>query len=126
LPNDPPYNRAARLSITHYNRRMDMRKPATDFSGVSYEEALRRARELIPLLREQAAACEAARKLTPAVMDALTRTGLMRYLQPKVWGGMELPFVSYFDIPEPLSRGDACYFRYNASLAFQGGYDHVH
>lgn len=84
-----------------------MRKPATDFSGVGYEEALRRARELIPFLREQAAACEAARKLTPAVMDALTRTGLMRYLQPRVWGGMELPFVSYFDIPELLSRGDA-------------------
>ncbi len=72
---------------------MDMRKPATDFSGVGYEEALRRARELIPFLREQAAACEAARKLTPAVIDALTRTGLMRYLQPKAWGGMELPFV---------------------------------
>ena len=86
---------------------MDMRKPATNFSGVGHEEALRRARELIPFLREQAAACEEARKLTPAVMDALTRTGLMRYLQPKVWGGMELPFVSYFDIPELLSRGDA-------------------
>jgi len=86
---------------------MDMRKPATNFSGVGHEEALRRARELIPFLREQAAACEEARKLTPAVMDALTRTGLMRYLQPKVWGGMELPFVSHFDIPELLSRGDA-------------------
>jgi 3-hydroxy-9,10-secoandrosta-1,3,5(10)-triene-9,17-dione monooxygenase len=81
--------------------------PAADFSGVSYEEAMRRARELIPFLREQAAACEAARKLTPAVMEALTRAGLFRYLQPKAWGGMELPFVSYFDLPEMLSRGDA-------------------
>ncbi|MGH8660705.1 MAG: acyl-CoA dehydrogenase family protein [Burkholderiales bacterium] len=80
---------------------------AVDFSGVSYEEALRRARELIPFLREHAAACEEARTLIPAVMDALTRAGLFRYLQPKAWGGMELPFVSYFDIPELLSRGDA-------------------
>ena len=85
---------------------MNTQKPATDFSGVSYEEALRRARELIPFLREQAPKCEEARRLTPVVMDRLTRAGLFRYLQPKVRGGMELPFVSYFDIPEMLSRGD--------------------
>jgi len=85
---------------------MDMNKPAADFSDVSYDEALRRARELIPFLREQAPKCEEIRRLTPAVMDALNRTGLLRYLQPKVRGGMELPFVSYFDIPELLSRGD--------------------
>jgi len=85
---------------------MNTQKPATDFSGVSYEEALRRARELIPFLREQAPKCEEARRLTPEVMDRLTRAGLFRYLQPKVRGGMELPFVSYFDIPEMLSRGD--------------------
>jgi 3-hydroxy-9,10-secoandrosta-1,3,5(10)-triene-9,17-dione monooxygenase len=30
----------------------------------------------------------------------------MRYLQPRVRGGMELPFIAYFDIPELLSRGD--------------------
>jgi len=85
---------------------MDMKKPAASFANVSYEEAMRRARELIPFLREQAPACEVARKLTPAVMEALHRQGLVRYLQPRAWGGMELPFVSYFDIPELLSRGD--------------------
>ncbi len=85
---------------------MDMQKPAMDFSGVSYDEALRRARELIPFLREQAPKCEEARRLTPEVMDRLTRAGLFRYLQPKVRGGMELQFISYFDIPEMLSRGD--------------------
>jgi 3-hydroxy-9,10-secoandrosta-1,3,5(10)-triene-9,17-dione monooxygenase len=77
-----------------------------DFSDVSYEEALRRARDLIPFLREQAPKCEALRRLTPEVMDALNRTGLLRYLQPKVWGGMELPFIAYFDVPEILARGD--------------------
>jgi len=85
---------------------MDSKQPAASFANVSYDEAMRRARELIPFLREQAPACEAARKLTPAVMEALHRQGLVRYLQPKAWGGMELPFVSYFDIPELLSRGD--------------------
>ena len=85
---------------------MDMTKPVIDFSGVSHEEALRRARELIPFLREQAPLCEEMRCLTPAVMDALHRNGLLRYQQPRVRGGMELPFVAYFDIPEMLSRGD--------------------
>jgi len=85
---------------------MDMTNRPVGFADVSYEEAMRRARALIPFLREQAPKCEEARRLTPEVMDALNRTGLLRYLQPKVWGGMELPFVSYFDIPELLSRGD--------------------
>jgi len=76
------------------------------FADVTYDEALRRARELIPFLREQAPKNEAAGRLTPEVVDALDRTGLLRYLQPKVRGGMELPFIAYFDIPEMLARGD--------------------
>lgn len=85
---------------------MDMKKPAAGFADVTYDEAMRRARELIPFLREEAPKCEQLRRLTPAVMDALHRGGLLRYLQPRIWGGMELPFVSYYDIPEMLSRGD--------------------
>jgi 3-hydroxy-9,10-secoandrosta-1,3,5(10)-triene-9,17-dione monooxygenase len=78
-----------------------------DFSNVTCEEALRRARALVPFLREQAPKNEALRRLTPEVMQALHENGLLRYLQPKRWGGMELPFISYFDIPEALARGDA-------------------
>jgi len=85
---------------------MDMKKPAAGFADVTYEEAMRRASELVPFFRENAAACEKARKLTPEVMDALNRNGLLRYLQPKAWGGMELPFVAYYDMPEMLARGD--------------------
>ncbi|HYH43666.1 MAG TPA: acyl-CoA dehydrogenase family protein, partial [Burkholderiales bacterium] len=83
-----------------------MKAETPGFSNVGYDEALQRARDLIPLLREEAPKNEAARRLTPAVLDALHRTGLIRYLQPKVWGGMELPFIAYFDIPEILSQGD--------------------
>ena len=83
-----------------------MKAETIGFADVTYDEALRRARELIPFLREQAPKNEAARRLVPEVMDALNRTGLLRYLQPKVWGGMELPFIAYFDVPEMLSRGD--------------------
>src|SRR5690606_18443391 len=61
---------------------------------------------LVPFLREQAPKNEQLRRLTPEVMDALHESGLLRFLQPKVRGGMELPFVAYFDIPEMLARGD--------------------
>jgi 3-hydroxy-9,10-secoandrosta-1,3,5(10)-triene-9,17-dione monooxygenase len=85
---------------------MDMKGPASSFADVGYDEAMRRARDLIPFFREHAPKCEAARRLTPEVMDALNRSGLIRYLQPKAWGGMELPFIAYYDMPEMLSRGD--------------------
>jgi len=84
---------------------MDPKRPR-DFSAVGYDEALERARELIPFLREQAPKCEALRRLTPEVLEAVHESGLFRYLQPKVWGGMELAFVSHYDIPEMLARGD--------------------
>jgi len=77
-----------------------------DFSRVTYDEALQRARDLIPFLREHAAQAESGRGMPPAVEAALHRTGLFRYHQPKSWGGMELDFVAYFDIPEMLARGD--------------------
>ena len=88
------------------NTVVDTMNRPTGFSDVGYDEALRRARELIPLLREKAPKCEQARALTTPVLNALHGTGLFRYLQPKAWGGMELPFVAYFDIPELLARGD--------------------
>ncbi len=77
-----------------------------DFSSVGYDEALARARALTPFLREHAPANDQATRLVPAVVNALHEAGLFRYLQPKAWGGMELDFVSYFDIPEMLARGD--------------------
>jgi 3-hydroxy-9,10-secoandrosta-1,3,5(10)-triene-9,17-dione monooxygenase len=93
------------------------KQPIRDFSDVTYDEAMRRARELIPFLREQAPKNEELRRLTPETMDALHRNGLLRYFQPKAWGGMELPFIAYFDIPEMLGRGDAATAWVVANLA---------
>ena len=78
-----------------------------DFSTVGYDEALERARALIPFLRLHGSNNDKATKLVPEVMNALHENGLLRYIQPKSWGGMELDFVAYFDIPEMLGRGDA-------------------
>src|SRR3954466_7714254 len=76
-----------------------------DFSAVSYEEALRRAREIVPTLRERAQKTEDARVLLPENEKLLHEAGLFRYHQPKRFGGMELPFVAIIDLVSELARG---------------------
>jgi 3-hydroxy-9,10-secoandrosta-1,3,5(10)-triene-9,17-dione monooxygenase len=78
-----------------------------DFSGVGYEEAMRRAREIVPILRERAQQAEDARSLTRDTEQLLHETGLFRFHQPKAFGGMELDFVAVVDIPAELARGCA-------------------
>ena len=75
------------------------------FANVSYEEAMRRAREIVPVLRSRAQKCEEARVLLRENEALLHETGLFRYHQPKVFGGMELPFVAVVDIVAELARG---------------------
>src|SRR3954470_24496647 len=76
-----------------------------DFSGVSYDEAMSRARECVPLLRQRAQKCEEARVLLPENEKLLHETGLFRFHQPKRFGGMELPFIAVVDIVAELARG---------------------
>jgi 3-hydroxy-9,10-secoandrosta-1,3,5(10)-triene-9,17-dione monooxygenase len=80
---------------------------ARGFTDVTYDEAMRRARELVPVLRERAEAAEAARQMPKETLDDLHRAGLLRFHQPRRWGGMELPFVALFDVPAEVARGCA-------------------
>jgi 3-hydroxy-9,10-secoandrosta-1,3,5(10)-triene-9,17-dione monooxygenase len=82
-------------------------KGAAGFAGVACEDALARARALVPALRERAAHSEEARIMLPETLADLHRTGLLRILQPRRWGGMEFDFVAYIDIPCELARGCA-------------------
>jgi 3-hydroxy-9,10-secoandrosta-1,3,5(10)-triene-9,17-dione monooxygenase len=76
-----------------------------DFSSIGYDEAMRRAREIVPSLRERAEKCEDARMLIRENEQLLHETGLFRFHQPKAFGGMELDFVAIFDIPAEIARG---------------------
>ncbi len=76
-----------------------------DFSAVGYGEAMRRAREIVPILRERAQQSEDARMLIRENEQLLHESGLFRFHQPKAFGGMELPFVAVVDIPAELARG---------------------
>jgi 3-hydroxy-9,10-secoandrosta-1,3,5(10)-triene-9,17-dione monooxygenase len=76
-----------------------------DFSAVGAAEAMRRAREIVPTLRERAQRAEDARMLLRDNEQLLHETGLFRFHQPKAFGGMELDFVAIVDIPAELARG---------------------
>lgn len=76
-----------------------------DFSKIGYDEALRRARDIVPTLRERAQKCEDARMLIRENEQLLHEQGLFRFHQPKAFGGMELDFVAIFDIPAEIARG---------------------
>src|SRR5499427_4528187 len=80
-------------------------KVRRDFSAVGADEALRRAREIVPILRERAQKAEDARMLIRENEQLLHETGLFRFHQPKVFGGMELAFVALIDIAAELARG---------------------
>ncbi len=75
------------------------------FADVSYDEAMRRARECVPTLFERAQKCEDARVLLPENEKLLHEAGLFRFHQPKRFGGMELPFQAIVDIVAELARG---------------------
>jgi 3-hydroxy-9,10-secoandrosta-1,3,5(10)-triene-9,17-dione monooxygenase len=87
---------------------MDTTMPGRkNFANVDYREAMHRAQALIPLLKREAEASEKLTQITPPVLQAFHESGLLRYMQPKRWGGMELDFVAVVDITEMLGRGDA-------------------
>ena len=48
------------------------------FADVDYDEALRRATALIPLLKQHASESEKLTHMAPAVVAALHETGLLR------------------------------------------------
>ena len=77
------------------------------FVTVTYDDTLRQMRDLVPVLRTRAAQAEAARVMLPETISDLRRTGALRILQPKRWGGMEYDFISYIDVPMELARGCA-------------------
>jgi 3-hydroxy-9,10-secoandrosta-1,3,5(10)-triene-9,17-dione monooxygenase len=82
-------------------------QPAPGFAGVKYEDAVARALELIPALRERAPRAEEERIMLPETLADLHRTGLLRVLQPKRWGGMEFDYLAYVEFPELIARGCA-------------------
>jgi len=65
------------------------------------------ARRIATLLRANAAEVEAARRLTPTVIEALRSIGVFRMAMPRAWGGPEVDLLTQMEILEVLSAADA-------------------
>ena len=74
---------------------------------LSYNALAARARELSPLISEEAEANEARGKLTERCLNALRDAGLFGLFVPRVLGGAELSPPHGLEIVEILSRADS-------------------
>ena len=66
-----------------------------------------RAKALVPLLDQEAEFADTQGQLSPAVVEALHREGLLKIWVPEKLGGAELDPVHSLEVLENLSYGDA-------------------
>ncbi|HUN40640.1 MAG TPA: hypothetical protein VMU81_10140 [Acetobacteraceae bacterium] len=71
------------------------------------EVLLSRARALVPLLAQREAEATAARDVPPSTIAEFHETGILRVLQPRRFGGLQLPFDVFSHIIEILTEGCA-------------------
>ena len=74
------------------------------FAGVSYEEMVKRARSLVPVLAERAPACEKLRRMPDETERDLHRTGLFRVVQPARVGGADLDIGILVDVCAEIAK----------------------
>lgn len=72
---------------------------------VTLDEAVSLARALVPRLRGRADAAEKLRRCPDESIRELSKSGLIRVLQPRRVGGSELPWVVLIDVGSELARG---------------------
>lgn len=76
------------------------------YIGMTHEEAVQRAREFIPVLRERAAQAEAERNIPESTHREFREAGFYRLAQPTAYGGVGLDIDTVNDVCFELSRGD--------------------
>jgi len=70
------------------------------------EALIARARAMIPVLAERAAAAERDRRQPAETIAEMQEAGFFRVLQPRRWGGYEMSPRTFFDIQIALAEGD--------------------
>ena len=66
---------------------------------------IQRAAALVPMLRTNALAAEAARRVPEASFEALSEAGIFRMMAPKRYGGDEADFQTQCDVLAEIGRG---------------------
>ena len=77
----------------------------TGADSVSAPELLRRASELLPVLRERAACAEKLRRVPGENVDDLLASGLYRIAVPQRFGGLDASYALALDVAAELGRG---------------------
>lgn len=69
------------------------------------EKLISRARAMIPVLRQRAAACVAGRDVPAESIAEFQEAGFFRILQPRRWGGFEMHPNVFYDVQRALAEG---------------------
>ena len=78
-----------------------------DALSVEEQHHLEQARALIPILAERAPATSAARDVVPETIADFHRLGILRIIQPRRFGGLQLRFSVFSRIVEIITEGCA-------------------
>ena len=84
-----------------------MIRPGTDAETLSAAELLKRASDLVPVLKERAARTEELRRVPEGTVNDLLSSGLYLVGVPKGFGGIDLDYGLVLDIAAELGRGCA-------------------
>jgi len=60
---------------------------------------------MVPVLRERAQACVAARDVPAESIAEFQEAGFFRILQPRRWGGYEMHPNVFYDVQKALAEG---------------------
>ena len=85
-------------------RRQSSAAATSEFDRPTRDEMIRRARNLVPKLKERAGETERLRRIHPDTVQDFHDEGLWRVHQPARVGGYELDYGLYVDIGEELGR----------------------
>jgi 3-hydroxy-9,10-secoandrosta-1,3,5(10)-triene-9,17-dione monooxygenase len=73
--------------------------------GLTQEEVVQRARDMIPILRERQEECERIGRLPDETSRAFVEAGFYRILQPRRFGGYEFDLPTFTRVAIALARG---------------------
>jgi 3-hydroxy-9,10-secoandrosta-1,3,5(10)-triene-9,17-dione monooxygenase len=73
--------------------------------AVTHDELVARAMGLVLELRGRLGEADRLRKLPPANIDALQKSGLLRVLQPRRYGGLQMPLRTHIEVIAAIARG---------------------
>ncbi|OWJ56318.1 MULTISPECIES: acyl-CoA dehydrogenase family protein [Paraburkholderia] len=80
-------------------------KQATQNQVPSEFELLQRTKDLVPMLRKQAASVEESGTVPAQTIKAFRDAGLLRILQPKRWGGYGMSPLVFYKVLMEIGRG---------------------